>query len=139
MTSNFRRDNMKRAATIKMSVFFLSTLTLTLTLCLFLLSGCSTESQRHYELGKWYYEKGLINEAILEFKAATQQDPDSYQAHHSLAIAYTKKGWYDYALKEAELAFDLHPSDENYHLIQIIRQKKILEPVFESALTDTLE
>jgi len=108
-------------------------------LALIMGSACSsTESQQHYDLGKWYYEKGLINEAILEFKAATQQNPDSYLAHHSLAIAYTKKGWYDYALKEAEISFDLHPSDDNFRLIQIIRSKKILEPVFESTLIDTL-
>ena len=121
---------MKLSALAQFAIFFL--------LILVFLSGCSTEAQRHYELGKWYYEKGLINEAILEFKAATQQDPDSYQAHNSLAIAYTKKGWYDYALKEAEIAFDLHPSDDNYHLIQIIRNKKILEPAYESTLIDTL-
>jgi tetratricopeptide (TPR) repeat protein len=128
---------MKRAATVKMSVFFLSPLILALGLLL--VSSCTPKSQQHYDLGKWYYGKGLINEAILEFKAATQEDPDNYQAHHSLAIAYTKKGWYDYALKEAELSFELHPSDDNYRLIQIVRDKKVLEPAFESGLIDTLK
>ncbi|MBP9006060.1 MAG: tetratricopeptide repeat protein [Candidatus Marinimicrobia bacterium] len=124
---------MKLSALAQFVIFF------PLILVFVFLSGCSTEAQRHYELGKWYYEKGLINEAILEFKAATQKDPDFYQAHQSLAIAYAKKGWYDYALKEAEISFDLHPSDESYNLIQIIRHKKILEPAYESALTDTLQ
>ncbi len=133
MTSNFRRNNMKRSTLVRFAIFF------SLTLVLIFFSGCATEAQRHYDLGKWYYEKGLINEAILEFKAATQKDPDFYQAHQSLAIAYAKKGWYDYALKEAEISFDLHPSDESYNLIQIIRHKKILEPAYESALTDTLQ
>ncbi|MBU4444638.1 MAG: hypothetical protein L6422_02790 [Candidatus Marinimicrobia bacterium] len=89
--------------------------------------GCADNYQRHYDLGKWYSEKGLINEAILEFKAATRANPNHHQTHHNLAIAYTKKGWYEYALKEAETAFDLHPSDETYKLIQIIRDKKSLE------------
>lgn len=89
--------------------------------------GCSDSSQRHYDLGKWYYDKGLINEAILEFKAATQSDPNSYQAHHFLAIAYTRKGWFEYALREAETSFDIYPCDENYKLIQVIRQKTSLE------------
>lgn len=48
---------------------------------------------------------------------------DNYQAHQSLAIAYTKKGWYDYALKEAETALDLYPADENYKLIQGYKAK----------------
>jgi len=92
----------------------------------FFLTGCSENYKSHYDLGKWYSEKGLINEAILEFKAATQADPKSYEAHHNLAIAYTKKGWYEYALKEAETAFDLHPCDETYKLIQIVRDKRSL-------------
>jgi len=83
MTSNSRINDMKLSALAQFAIFFL--------LILVFLSGCSTEAQRHYELGKWYYEKGLINEAILEFKAATQKDPDFYQAHQSLAIAYAKK------------------------------------------------
>ncbi|MDO9547520.1 MAG: hypothetical protein Q7J65_00965 [Candidatus Marinimicrobia bacterium] len=93
-----------------------------------LLSSCSDKNyQSHFDLGKWYSEKGLINEAILEFKAATRADPEQYKAHHHLAIAYTKKGWYEYAIQEAETAFDLHPSDATYKLIQVIRDKKSLE------------
>ena len=92
-----------------------------------LVSHCSESYQSHYDLAKWYADKGLTNEAILEFKAATQVNPKRYEGHYNLAIAYTKKGWYEYALKEAELAFDLHPSDETYKLIQVVRDKKILE------------
>lgn len=92
-----------------------------------LLSSCSDKNyQSHFDLGKWYSEKGLINEAILEFKAATRANPEQYEAHHHLAIAYTKKGWYEYAIDEAETAFDLHPSDDTYKLIQVIRDKRAL-------------
>ena len=98
-------------------------------LILLALFSCTDNYQRHYQLGKWYYDKGLINEAILEFKAATRTKADNHQAHQSLAIAYTKKGWYDYALKEAETAFDLYPADENYKLIQVIKQKQNLEAI----------
>jgi len=100
-----------------------------------LLSGCSDNTYKsHFDLGKWYSEKGLINEAILEFKAATRINPDQYEAHHHLAIAYTKKGWYEYAIKEAETAFDLHPSDETYKLIQVIRDKRSLS-AYEETIT----
>lgn len=116
----------------------LSTLILSVILILTSLSGCARQSQKHYELGQWYTEKGLTNEAILEFKAAARLDPEFYQAHHSLAIAYTKKGWYDYALKEAEMSFELHPSDEAYKLIQLIRQKQVLEPALSTGAEDTL-
>ena len=91
------------------------------------LTACTSKYESHYNLGKWYYDKGLIDEAILEFKNATKADMDNYQAHHSLAVAYTKKGWFKYALKEAEVAFDLYPADKNYDLIQLIKQKFELE------------
>lgn len=96
-------------------------------LLLLAMIGCTNRYQRHFELGKWYYQKGLINEAILEFKAATRANPNHHLAHHNLAIAYAKKGWYEYALKEAEIAFDLHPTDETYNLIELVREKKSLE------------
>lgn len=94
-------------------------------------SGCARDAQRHYQLGKWYYDKGLINEAILEYKEAVRLNPRLYPAHHGLALAYTKKGWYEYALKEAETSFDLHPTDEGYRLIQLIKDKQRLEPIVE--------
>lgn len=97
--------------------------------CLALLASCSRQAQRHYKIARWYHNKGLINEAIIEYKQAIKLKPDFYQAHHGLALAYTKKGWYDYALKEAELAFDIYPTDELYNLIQLIKEKKILEPI----------
>ena len=107
------------------------TVSIGVVLILLALFSCTDNYQRHYQLGKWYYDKGLINEAILEFKAATRAKADNHQAHQSLAIAYTKKGWYDYALKEAETAFDLYPTDENYKLIQVIKQKQNLEAIEE--------
>ncbi len=109
-------DNMK-----KFGLFWV------MLVCIVALSACGKKSyQNHFDLGKWYSEKGLTDEAILEFKAATQSDSDQYEAHLHLAIAYTKKGWYEYAIKEAEIAFDLHPSDQTYKLIQLIRDKRSL-------------
>ena len=103
----------------------------------FLLSNCSNDNyDTHFDMGKWYSEKGLVNEAILEFKAATRANPDQYEAHHHLAIAYTKKGWYEYAIREAETAFDLHPSDETYKLIQVIRDKRTLASYEDSVSTE---
>jgi len=102
-----------------------------------LLSGCGDKNyQSHFDLGKWYSEKGLVNEAILEFKAATRAKPDLYEAHHHLAIAYTKKGWYEYAIQEAETAFDLHPSDDTYKLIQVIRDKRSLSSYEDTISTE---
>ena len=31
------------------------------------ISSCKEDPQQHLELGKWYAQKGLVEEAILEF------------------------------------------------------------------------
>ncbi len=103
------------------------TLFFALLFLLIIFAGCTDRYTEHYQNGKWYFNKGLIDEAILEFKAATREAPAQYLAHHSLAVSYIKKGWFEYALKEAEIAFDLHPSDQNYKLIQLVKQKKSLD------------
>ena len=32
------------------------------------IGGCKEDPERHLKLGKWYAQKGLVEEAILEFK-----------------------------------------------------------------------
>ncbi len=87
------------------------------------LSACDHDTERLYQLGRWYYQKGLIDDAIIQFKAVTRKDPNFADAHHFLALAYMKKGWYDYAVIEAQRAFDLRPTSEIYELLQLAKEK----------------
>jgi len=69
----------------------------------FIVSSCKEDPQRHLKLGKWYAQKGLVEEAILEFREVTRLYPDSYKelkredfqalskAHYNLSLMYTKK------------------------------------------------
>jgi len=110
-----------------------------LTATLAFISSCKDDPKRHLELGEWYAKKGLVEEAILEFKEVTRLYPASlnnlnredYQslskAHYNLSLMYTKKGWWDYALKEAEKCFQLQPTKENFDLLDIIKQRSELE------------
>ncbi|MDP6338699.1 MAG: hypothetical protein QF842_00010 [Candidatus Marinimicrobia bacterium] len=105
----------------------------------FILSGCKDDPQRHLKLGKWYAQKGLVEEAILEFREVTRLYPDSHKelkredfqalsrAHYNLSLMYTKKGWWDYALKEAETCFEMQPTKEHYELVTLIKQRAELE------------
>ena len=87
------------------------------TLIIFLLvmfQGCKEDPERHLKLGKWYVQKGLIEEAILEFKEVTRLYSGMYEkinrdqitllseAHYNLSIIYTIKDLCDLALKVAE-------------------------------------
>lgn len=101
--------------------------------------GCNEDPQRHLKLGQWYAQKDLIEEAILEFKEVTRLFPLEVQtlsredfatlskAHYNLSLMYTKKGWWEYALKEAETCFELQPIKEHYDLVSLIKQRSKLE------------
>ena len=94
---------------------------------------------RHLNLGNWYLEKGLIDEAILEYREVSRMySSDQSQltreqfdilgkAHFKLAIAYTKKGWWEYALSEAKISFDVQPNKDSHDLVQLIEQKIALK------------
>ena len=44
---------------------------------LIFISGCKDDPKRHLELGEWYAKKGLVEEAILEFKEVTRLYPST--------------------------------------------------------------
>ncbi|MBT3662117.1 MAG: hypothetical protein HN927_02860 [Candidatus Marinimicrobia bacterium] len=118
--------------------FSLTTPALILSIAFFV-SGCKEDPQRHLKLGKWYAQKGLVEEAILEFREVTRLYPDSYKelnreefqalskAHYNLSLMYTKKGWWSYALQEAETCFQMQPTKEHYELVALIKQRVELE------------
>ena len=75
------------------------------------MTACTKEdASRHLELGNWYLQRGLLDEAITEYREVSRLyggeqsslERDEFQvlgtAHLKLAIAYTKKGWWEYAL-----------------------------------------
>ena len=118
---------------------YTSTKQLFISIFTILILGCNEDPQRHLKLGQWYAQKGLIEEAILEFKEVTRLYPSKVQslsredytvlskAHYNLSLMYTKKGWWEYALKEAETCFELQPVKDHYDLVTLIKQRSALE------------
>ena len=109
-----------------------------IALCL-LSTGCKEDPERHFNLGNRYYHKGLVDDAILEYREVIRLYPLETRlmereeidlvakAHYNLAIAYSKKGWYDYALKEAETTFEIWPTKENYDMVELLKKRRSLE------------
>ena len=104
--------------------------------CLILIfSSCQEDPARHLNLGNWYLQRGLLDEAIIEYREVSrlysgnqsQLKRDEFQvlgkAHLKLAIAYTKKGWWEYALSEAKRSFDISPNKDCHELIVLIEEK----------------
>tara|TARA_Y100000741_G_C18083929_1_gene489824 strand:+ start:347 stop:721 length:375 start_codon:yes stop_codon:yes gene_type:complete len=100
-----------------------------------LVFSCEKDPEQHLELGNWYLQKGLIDEAITEFREVSRLLPPDHSqlnrnqfkvlgtAHFKLALSYTKKGWWEYALREAENSFELSPSPETHELVKLIKEK----------------
>ncbi len=106
-----------------------------LLLTLLAMTGCKDDPQRHINLARWYAQKGLVDEAILEYKEATRLLPSDTnsmsrgeyellaKAHYSLALMYTKKDWWNYALKEAETCFELLPTREHFEMLTLLKKR----------------
>ena len=104
-------------------------------LLIIVFQGSKEDPERHLKLGKWYVQKGLIEEAILEFKEVTRLYSGMYEkinrdqitllseAHYNLSLMYTKKDWWDFALKEAEKSFELRPIKDSYDLVSLIKKR----------------
>ena len=102
--------------------------------------GCKGDAELAMERGIQYYEWEKIEKAILEFKYVIHtlsaeiggMDYKQIQllsrAHHNLAVAYAKKTWYYDAIKEANKAFELIPSDDNRKVMELIQKKISREP-----------
>ncbi len=103
---------------------------------LLIMTACTKENpSRHLDLGNWYLQRGLLDEAITEYREVSRLyggeqsslKRDEFQvlgtAHLKLAIAYTKKGWWEYALNEAKRSFDISPNKDCHELITLIELK----------------
>ena len=101
--------------------------------------SCEKDPEQHLELGNWYLQKGLIDEAITEYREVSRLLPPDHSklnreqfkvlgtAHFKLALSYTKKGWWEYALREAKNSFELSPSPETHELVELIKEKISLQ------------
>ncbi len=81
----------------------IKTLLLTSVTILFLV-GCQDKPDRHFELGNWYYEKGLYDDAILEYRDVVRMMSSKLasmprdqlntvaKAYDNLAVSYFQKG-----------------------------------------------
>ena len=122
-----------------MKLYIQHTKQLMIILAALLVFSCEKDPEQHLELGNWYLQKGLIDEAITEFREVSrllpsdlsQLDRNQFKvlgtAHFKLALSYTKKGWWEYALREAENSFELSPSPDTHQLVELIKEKLTLQ------------
>jgi tetratricopeptide (TPR) repeat protein len=63
----------------------------------------------HSIRGSEYYNKGMLDEAIEEFKEVLEIDPDDAEAHYNLGNAYVDKEMFEEAISAYKKAIELNP------------------------------
>ncbi len=72
--------------------------------------NCASRGElNQLRLGLWAAEHDLWDEAIFRWQKALEKMPNSAVLHNNLAVAYEKKGLWDKARQEYELALKLAP------------------------------
>jgi tetratricopeptide (TPR) repeat protein len=69
----------------------------------------------YYNLGTFYGENNLLDEAISQLKKAIAINPHYKEAHNNLGVAYYKKGKLDEAISEYKSEIAINPSYERAH------------------------
>ncbi len=104
--------------------------------------SCNTQSkQKHLTRGEENLQKRKFQEAVMEFRAASDIDKSSAEAHWGLARAYENLGQFYETIEELHQVADLNPENleaktklGNYFLLteppQTDETTKILEDVF---------
>jgi tetratricopeptide (TPR) repeat protein len=66
-------------------------------------------ANEHVALGTEYYEQGKLDEAVAEFQAAIELEPDNADAYRNLGTAYLEQGKDEEAAAAYEQAIELDP------------------------------
>jgi len=86
--------------------------TLTALLSSLFIFGCSRALvENELRFGIEAAQKDLWDEAIFRWQKAALAQPQSASVHNNLAVAYEKKGLWEKAKKEYELALKLDPDN----------------------------
>jgi len=89
------------------------------TLWYYTVLNTSCSFNAHNNLGKEYYEKGLLEKAIEEYTIALSKASEvryAYPiAHYNLGIAYDEKGMFDASIQEYRNALRIEPKNSDTH------------------------
>ncbi len=95
---------MNKKITTSLLIFFTFTL---------FFSGCSPPiAKNQLQFGIKAAQRDLWDEAIFRWENIIRSNPDSAAAHNNLAVAYEKKGLFDEAKKEYEIAIKIDPKNK---------------------------
>ena len=68
-----------------------------------------------YNIATSHLNKGMIDEAISEYKQALVNAPGYVEVHYNLGIAYSIRGMIDEAISEYRMVLDMNPDYAEAH------------------------
>jgi len=69
----------------------------------------------HLNLAAAYAEKGLIDQAIEQYRATLSIKPDFYDVYVDLGLCYAEKGFIDKAIEQYNITLSIKPNDSYAH------------------------
>lgn len=72
-------------------------------------------AENHVDFGWALFQKGQYNEALAEYKKATELDENNFRAYLNLAIAYRQVEKTDIAISTFQKAIELNPKSHEAH------------------------
>ncbi len=73
------------------------------------------KARPYNNLGKAYFERNFLDQALVEFKEAIRINPNYADAHNNLGAIYVKKNLLDNAIEEFKLALLINPDYADAH------------------------
>ncbi|MBM3212019.1 tetratricopeptide repeat protein, partial [Candidatus Poribacteria bacterium] len=77
---------------------------ITIFVLLFTFAGCKSKSEKYYEKGMIYLNRGKHEEALSEFRKALDQNPKFAKGHYGIGQAYLTQKRIGAAISEYEEA-----------------------------------
>lgn len=93
--------------------FAKKTLFLSILSAVFLLTACSSKSEKHNQTGLEAYQKQDYATAINSYTSAITLDNRKAEYYINLAMAYVETGEYENALTQIEFALELEPKNQS--------------------------
>ncbi|OGP69033.1 MAG: hypothetical protein A2170_06220 [Deltaproteobacteria bacterium RBG_13_53_10] len=78
------------------------------------------DAEAYYNRGNAYWDKGQLDQAILDYNRALELNPGYAEAYNNRGVAYRNKGQYDQAILDYNKAFEINPRFAEVYYIRAV-------------------
>jgi tetratricopeptide (TPR) repeat protein len=97
-------------------------------------TGCKTQLEKNLDKGNQYFNDEKWEEAIAEYTAAIEIDPDNAEAYANRGVSYAEKGNYELSIVDYNKAIELDPQNAILYYNRAIAYNNLGE--YDKAVAD---